>query len=520
MTRETNWIPSWLPYLLISIFALALGLRLWGINFGLPFLYHSDEGAVIMPALNIIRTGDYKPIRLDYGSAYIYGLAALYIPFFLYGAWRGYFRTVADLPVYADYRQIGQYPFPGVFVLARCLTALLGSLTVLVVYRLGNRLAGWRAGLIAAAWLAVAPLHVLNSHFGSVDVPAALLITLAVARSLDVFERGDAGDYIWAGALVGLSASTKFTSGIALSALLVAHALRARAWSDLLNRRLMVGLAAAIGGFLLGTPYALDLPYFLNWLAVNLIFYGSTAGGLEAAGQPSSVLFYARELLISPFGVVAFLGIIGLAWLIRCDWRRGLVVSAFPIAYSALIAFQASAYPRWLVPLIPFLSLGAGVALDSMFVWLSRRRPGAMALAGTHLVAMVCLIGVLPFASSAQSDMLLAGRDVRTEAFDWFKSNISPEAKIAAEPTGPPLQGWSHNLYVTWDLIEHPPEWYVEQGFDYLALSEPRLLDANVTPQIEAAYRRLTDRWTLIKTFMGPMLGTDNIRIWVYEIAP
>ncbi len=82
------------------------------------------------------------------------------------------------------------------------------------------------------------------------------------------------------------------------------------------------------------------------------------------------------------------------------------------------------------------------------------------------------------------------------------------------------MQGWSHNLYVTWDLIEHPPEWYVEQGFDYLALSEPRLLDANVTPQIEAAYRRLTDRWTLIKTFMGPMLGTDNIRIWVYEIAP
>jgi Dolichyl-phosphate-mannose-protein mannosyltransferase len=506
--------------ILLIVFALALGLRLWGVNFGLPFVYHPDEGALTMPALNILRTGDYRPIRLDYGSAYIYALTALYIPYFLYGAWRGYFTTVADLPVFADYHRIGAYAYPAVFLLPRVLTALLGALSVLVVFSLAKRLGGPRAGLIAAALLAIMSLHVSNSHFATVDVPMTFVLMLAMTRILDVYERGDWRDYVWAGILVGLCASTKFTGGVGFVALLVAHFLRARDGSQRFNHRLAIGAAATAGGFLIGTPYALDLPYFLNWLAVNVQWYGSAAGEPGVAIGDPTWFFYLKELVWNPSILIVVAGAVGIGILARRDWRRGFVLLAFPVAYGVLIVSQASRFPRFLVPILPFLSLGAGIALDTMAGWLRARWHPANGRAKWSIIALLALVGVFPFAATIQQDALLAVPDVRTVVFDWYKANISPEAKVAADPTGPPLFAWSRDVYVTWNLAEHSSEWYAEQQFDYLILSEPILLSPNLTAQTRSAYDRLLARLTLVKTFQGPMLGTDGLHIWVYRIKP
>lgn len=520
MSHVTHWLASRPMLLLAGILTLALGLRLWGINFGLPFVYHPDEGALTMPALNILRTGDYRPIRLDYGSAYIYTLTALYIPFFIYGVWRGYFTTVADLPFFADYHQIGAYPAPAVFLIPRVLTALLGALTVLVVFSLAKRMGGSRAGLIAAALLAIMPLQVSNAHFATVDVPMAFVLVLALTRVLDVYERGDWRDYAWAGVLVGLTASTKFTGGVVLVALLVAHILRARAGSELLNNRLAIGIAATIGGFLISTPYALDLPYFLNWVARNIGQYGSaeTEPGVILAGP--SWFFYLRELFLGPSAVVVILGIFGWAWSIRQNSRRAVVLLAFPVAFFALSGLQTARYPRYLVPLTPFLALGAGIALDTIASWLSARWHPANGHAAWSALALVALVGVFPFAAAIQQDALLAAPDVRTVAFDWYKANVSPDAKVATDPAGPPFTAWSRQVYLTWNLAEHSAEWYAEQQFDYLVLSEPILLNPNLTAQTRSAYERLLARLTLVKTFQGPMLGTDGLHIWVYRIKP
>src|SRR5512141_510271 len=75
--------------LLAVILSVALGLRLWGITFGLPYALHVDERALALPALKIIQTGDYNPHRFDYGSLHIYLLSLVYIGYFLYGARSG-----------------------------------------------------------------------------------------------------------------------------------------------------------------------------------------------------------------------------------------------------------------------------------------------------------------------------------------------------------------------------------------------------------------------------------------------
>lgn len=513
-------VPRWV-WGVIGIFALALVLRLWGVNFGLPFAYHPDEGAIIMPAVNILRTGNYQPFRLDYGSAFIYALTLLYIPYFLYGAWRGFFISVTDLPVFMDYHLIDQYPFPMFFLIGRLLTVILGSFTVLVVYRLGNKLAGRWVGLIAAIFLAVEPLHVRHSHFATTDVPMACLVLLALWKIMDLFERGDWHDYFWSGVWVGLSASTKFPGAVMYATLVIAHLLRARGWSDLLDTRLALGTAATVGGFLLGTPYALDLPYFLKWLAIVFGFYGQVPVDMMVEGP--AWLYYAKTLLLGEIGPMVVLGVLGLAYLIKNERRRGIIVVVFPVIYGFFIIVQSSRYARQLIPLIPFFALGAGIFLVGVAQWLAQYWPTGMVKSprpfALTVVALTVLIALLPLGLAVKTSVLLAGPDIRTTALEWYNANISPETKVAADWTGPSFTQGHHNVWRTWDLAAHNANWYIEQGFEYLIISEPRVRDPNRTVRLEDSYRELMSRFALVKSFEGALLGIDGRYIRIYRVT-
>jgi hypothetical protein len=520
----------WL-WVLLGVLAWGLGLRVWGIKFGLPFVYHPDEGALVMPALKILQTGDFRPTHLYYGSAYIYSLTALYIPFFLFSAWRGTLKVVAELPVFVDYIQIGQYPFPGVFLLGRLLTAILGGLTVLTTFALGRRVVrivsgqdqndqiAIRAGLAGAALLAVEWFHTQNAHFVTTDVPMTFILTLAAMRCIDVFQRGQWRDYLWAGFWIGLTASTKFPGGLVFVALFVAHVLRVRDWAEMLDGRLGLGVAGTAAGFFLGTPYALDLPYFLNWLATNVSFFGTTGTGLGSTVEGSTGLYYLKELFFGPSALLAVTGVLGLGWLIRKNWRLGGVLIAFPAAHAVLIASQGARFPRFLVPLMPFLAIGAGLALVVMTQWLACRLRPTVARPTAVLTAIVVLIAAYPCARLVAWDVRLTQPDVRTTALKWYNTHIPPQAKIIVDPAGPPVPR-NHNVVLSWDFTTHPPDWYVQQDFEYMIITESRLRDSNLTERQAAIYREFMSRYKLVQMFKGPMLGTEDQHIWVYRVRP
>ncbi len=69
--KKVNWI-------LIAIVTLGLGLRLWGIGFGLPYLYHPDEGVPVSIALRILHTGDFNPHFFHWSSLLFYANAFVY----------------------------------------------------------------------------------------------------------------------------------------------------------------------------------------------------------------------------------------------------------------------------------------------------------------------------------------------------------------------------------------------------------------------------------------------------------
>src|SRR4029077_14553872 len=94
--------------------------------------------------------------------------------FYAAAAWLAPFRVVGLIQVQAS-GDLG----------VRVLDALLGSLTVLLVFEFGRRAYGWLAGFLGAAALAVAFLHVRDSHFATLDLP----LTLACVGALYVAYR-------------------------------------------------------------------------------------------------------------------------------------------------------------------------------------------------------------------------------------------------------------------------------------------------------------------------------------------
>ena len=70
----------------IGLVLLSSTLRLWGIGFDLPNLYHRDEAKYVTIPLKILKTGDYNPHFFNYPSLFFYVLSAVYVVYFLFMA--------------------------------------------------------------------------------------------------------------------------------------------------------------------------------------------------------------------------------------------------------------------------------------------------------------------------------------------------------------------------------------------------------------------------------------------------
>jgi 4-amino-4-deoxy-L-arabinose transferase-like glycosyltransferase len=106
--------------------------------------------------------------------------------------------------------------------------AIIGVLSVALLYHvLARRLGGW-AGVAGALALAIFPSFVAISRTNNVDALLILLMILACEAALRACERGRWGALLWSGALVGLAFNTKTLAaylvlpGLALAFLLCA----------------------------------------------------------------------------------------------------------------------------------------------------------------------------------------------------------------------------------------------------------------------------------------------------------
>jgi hypothetical protein len=412
--------------LLGGILALALALRLWHIRHGLPFAYNADEAEHFVPkAVELLRRGSLDPAYYENPPALTYLLYAVFkLRFtvgFPFGGARAFAREFAADPTAA-------------YVTARVVVALLGTLVVGLVHWAGARFYDRRVGLIGAAVMAVAFLPVFYSKHALNDVVTLVPVAVALVGCLLVYERGYPSDWALAGAAIGIATATKYTAGAMLLTLAVAAGLRVhrdrRELPHALGGLLFAG-AACLAAFAVLNPFAI-----VHHTEARGQITGQSrqaAGGKLGQDQVSGWVYYLRTFTWG-FGWLPLIGAAaGGALALWRDWRRGLLLVAFPLFLFAFLGHEARFFGRWLLPIYPALCVLCGFAVvcaaDAV-----RDRPRLAAGLVAGLAVAACAQGLL---TSVHVDRVLGREDTRAQARAWLDTHVPDGARVALEPFVP-----------------------------------------------------------------------------------
>ena len=324
--------------------------------------------------------------------------------------------------------------------MARGLAAASGIATIVVLYAAASEFFSRRTALVSAAFLALAFLHVRDSHFGVTDVPSTLLIVCAFWASARIVTKGiTLPRSASAGLLCGFAASTKYNAVLIAipAAIAVVRGIPGfRRAPARLPVAAMVAFAVCLAlGFLIATPFAvLDWPAFLADVEAQRRI-------LSGGGHGGSIIDPAREVYGGVPGWVHHLtvnlryglglpllvtGILGACWLAIYEPRIAAVVLSFPVVYYAAIGISVLAYARYMVPLVPFLCLTAGVAVDRLANAAASRVKGH-GVSAIAAIVLVVAVGSPTAARTVAFDRLVARTDTRVLAARWIEAGI-PQA--------------------------------------------------------------------------------------------
>jgi 4-amino-4-deoxy-L-arabinose transferase-like glycosyltransferase len=418
--RPTFTTKHWL----IAIVLLGAVLRFVPIWFGLPFHEaRPDEETSVGHALAVL-DGDFNPHFFHWPSLTFYLFAAIYAV----AAW---IKGVIDFQPVLTPNQL--------FIIGRAVVAAGGTLTIVVLFSLTRRIAGDMTALVAAFFLAVATLHVRESHFAMTDVLMTLLVTLSMALLLRAFDdatqAGGPGDralrgFAAAGLACGLAASTKYSGGAVAAAMVAVQcslALRARheLWRMRVWMPSVAFAAAAAFGFLAATPYALlDYRSFAEGLAFDVTHLSGGHGIDLGVGW---IYHVTRSLPVGLSVTIFAAAIAGAVSMARRHGRTAFVVGVFCAAFYAAIAGGYTVFFRYVLPLVPFLCLLAAAAVSDAGEWLARRTGFSR---GATVAVIAALIGVPALVSSTRFDLLLSRTDSRVLAGRWLGANVKPEESL------------------------------------------------------------------------------------------
>jgi 4-amino-4-deoxy-L-arabinose transferase-like glycosyltransferase len=407
------------------VFAVALGLRLWGLRTGLPFVYNADENSHFVARAIGMFGHSYNPGYFINPPAYTYVLhVALWLRF---GG-----REAVGASYAADPTEV--------FTIARAVCGLLGALAVAFLAWAGARMFDRRIGLVAALLLAVAFLPVHYGHFALNDVPTLAPLCLALAGVAGVLRRGRALDYALAGAGLGVACAMKYTAGILLLALLAAAALSAGP-PGLRPRTggLLLAGVLALAGFLVANPFALlDYDTFRAGLEKQTQTAGDETGKLGLT-QDNGLLYYLGTLTWGLGWIPAVAAAGGVVGLARRDPGAALVLALPCVGLVAFLGTQERFFARWLLPIYPLLCLLAAWAAVRAAAWVLdrlRARDGRRrALLVTALAAVaLCAQGLV---YSVHNDRVLARADTRNLTREWMVGAIPEGSKVVVEPVFP-----------------------------------------------------------------------------------
>jgi hypothetical protein len=396
---------------LAAILGGGLAIRLYGLQHGLPFIYHSDESQHFTRFAVEMFDGGLNPHYFQNPTDFTYLVH--------FGLWLQGFDDIAT-----------QYLVDpsDIYETGRLIAVALALLGVVAIYAVGRRLWGTFEGLVAAAVLAFAVLPVAYSRYALTDVGVLLPMAITVYAVAKIHEDGARRYYVIAGVALGLTVGFKYTAGLVLVPVLVAIALQAR--KDL--RELAIGLS--IVGGLAVVVFALTNPYFLLDIdeAVDELRSQRFAAGDPKPGQEEEnpYWFYVTTLTWGLGWGAMVAAAVGVVWQFKRDRLRALLLALFPLLLFAYLGLDAERYfARWLLPTYPILALFAGVAVAGLARAVSAKplvRAGALA-------AITAAVMAQPIVTNIHTGSALRKADTRELARNFMLEELPSGTRIVVD---------------------------------------------------------------------------------------
>ena len=151
-----------------------------------------------------------------------------------------------------------------------------------------------------------------------------------------------------------------------------------------------------------------------------------------SAGLFSSLGPYGDILFRGALGYPVFLlGVFGAIASLVQDWKRGLLLVSFPVAF---LAFVSNTFPasRYLNIVLPCFSVAAAYGAWRVARLAGSRAPVAM--------VVICLLAAVPGArDSAKWDIFFGRDDTRTQARTFIEREVPANSTILVQPYSAPL---------------------------------------------------------------------------------
>ena len=300
-------------------------------------------------------------------------------------------------------------------------------------FKVAYRFAGSAAARIVALITATSAGLLVQTHFLTADVPVTfwMLASFYAAQSIVFNER--MRTYVVAGLLVGIATATKY-NGLAVGlAIPVFHFYAHRDkpfWRMLFEKRLVVGVAMVVVGFIAANPYAiLDYPRFAADFAFNYAVTPVYGGGESNQYGFGAFLLAVPDIIGWPVTLVIAIGAVYAIGRLRQGNLAESATVAAALAVFALYFIQFGRAPRievrFVVPVVIYLLIASASFWSSA---IPRYRRAAMALVAALIVynAVACFWVGKRFAE-----------DPRMQAQAWVAFNVPAHSTIESTPYVP-----------------------------------------------------------------------------------
>lgn len=375
---------------------VAIGLRLYGMDWDNWLGLHPDERMIVMVAEKIRFFTNMNPDFFNYGSLPIYLLR--------------FFKPDGG---YIELIKTGRY-----------LSVFFDALTVLFVYKISKYIFKRDAVALASAFFySIAFFPIQNSHFYVVDVLLTTTATILMYRLLMYLKKPTLMNVIIIATLCGAMIATKFTAVIFIvltGAVIV--------WKNLNNRSLMFFHLMNFG-----VIFAASFFFFMPYAFIeNQRYFSDIGAQLKMNSNPYifpytlqyigtlPYFYYLKNIFLWGLGplisIPALVGFLNLKKYLKNHSHVLLMV--FLVFYFAIVGRSAVKFMRYMLPLYPLLAVLAGYGLFRI-----KEISKYLAL----VVVALAVIWTIAYVNIYSYD------HTRLAASDWINKNITPGSTLAVE---------------------------------------------------------------------------------------